>query len=153
MIGRRRGASARAHGRPRAPLVEGVEAWAKAREDDDFASFRPWLDRTLELKHRYIDCFPPSDDPYDALLDDFEPGMKTDEVRRVFERLKPALRDLVAAARGRSPRTSSAARYPARRSTSSRSSSPMPSAPTTGTSASIRRFIRSASRSQPTTYG
>ena len=62
------------------------------------------LDRTLELKHRYIDCFPPSDDPYDTLLDDFEPGMKTDEVRRVFDRLKPALRDLVAAARGRGAR-------------------------------------------------
>jgi carboxypeptidase Taq len=77
---------------------EGMEAWAQARANDDFASFRPWLDRTLELKHRYIECFPVSDDPYDLLLDDFEPGMRTDEVRRVFDRLRPALRDLVAAA-------------------------------------------------------
>jgi carboxypeptidase Taq len=77
---------------------EGMEAWAQARANDDYASFRPWLDRTLELKHRYIECFPPSDDPYDTLLDDFEPGMKTDEVRRVFDRLRPVLRDLVAAA-------------------------------------------------------
>ena len=30
---------------------EAVEAWAAARADDDYASFRPWLDRTLELKH------------------------------------------------------------------------------------------------------
>jgi carboxypeptidase Taq len=73
-----------------------MEAWARAREDDDYASFRPWLDRTLELKQRYVECFPATDDPYDALLDDFEPGMRTDEVRRVFDRLKPALRDLVA---------------------------------------------------------
>ena len=64
---------------------EGVEAWTTARADDDYASFRPWLDRTLELKHRYIACFPPADDPYDVLLDDFEPQMRTDEVRRVFE--------------------------------------------------------------------
>jgi carboxypeptidase Taq len=77
---------------------EGVEVWTKAREDDDFSAFRPWLDRTLELKHRYIACFPPAGDPYDPLLDDFEPGMKTDDVRQVFDRLKPALRDLVAAA-------------------------------------------------------
>ena len=82
---------------------EGMEAWAKARADDDYESFRPWLDRTLELKHRYVDCFAPSDDPYDPLLDDFEPGMKTDEVRRVFDRLKPALRDLVAAAADAEP--------------------------------------------------
>ena len=76
---------------------EGVEVWTRARTDDDYASFRPLLDRTLELKRRYIECFAPSDDPYDPLLDDFEPGMRTAEVRRVFDRLKPALRDLVAA--------------------------------------------------------
>ena len=75
-----------------------MDAWTTARAEDDFASFRPWLDRTLELKHRYIDCFPTTGDPYDILLDDFERGMRTDEVRAVFDRLKPALRDLVAAA-------------------------------------------------------
>jgi carboxypeptidase Taq len=77
---------------------EGMEAWAEARANDDFASFRPWLERTLELKHRYIACFPATDDPYDVLLDDFEPGMRTEEVRRVFERLEPALGELAAAA-------------------------------------------------------
>jgi carboxypeptidase Taq len=75
---------------------EGVEAWAEARENDDFGSFRPWLDRTLELKHRYVECFPATDDPYDPLLYDFEEGMQTSEVRRVFDRLRPALQELVA---------------------------------------------------------
>ena len=77
---------------------EGMEAWAVARENDDYTSFRPWLDKALELKHRYIACFPEANEPYDALLDDFEPGMRTEEVRRVFERLRPALRDLVVGA-------------------------------------------------------
>ena len=77
---------------------EAVEAWTVARENDDFDSFRPWLDRTLELKHRYIACFPPADDPYDPLLDDFEEGMQTSEVRRVFERLRPALQEFAAQA-------------------------------------------------------
>ena len=71
-----------------------IEAWITARQDSDFASFRPYLDRTLELKHAYIACFDPLE-PYDALLDDFEPGMQTSEVRRVFERLEPELRELV----------------------------------------------------------
>jgi carboxypeptidase Taq len=75
---------------------ESVEAWTTARANDDFDAFRPWLDRTLELKHRYVECFPPASDPYDPLLDDFEEGMETDEVRRVFDRLRPALRELVA---------------------------------------------------------
>ena len=82
---------------------EGMDAWAKAREDDDFESFRPWLDRTLELKHRYIACFPDADEPYDVLLDDFERGMRTDEVRTIFDRLRPELQELVAAAPGDEP--------------------------------------------------
>ncbi len=73
---------------------EAMEAWAVAREDDDYAAFRPWLDRTLELRARYAECFPPGDDPYDVHLDDFEPGMKTDEVRQVFDRIRPALQQL-----------------------------------------------------------
>jgi carboxypeptidase Taq len=77
---------------------ESVEAWTVARADDDYASFRPWLDRTLELKRRYAACFTPTDEPYDPLLDDFERDMRTDEVRRVFDRLEPALRELVQAA-------------------------------------------------------
>ncbi len=71
---------------------EAMEAWAEARANDDYASFRPWLDRTLELKQRYIDCFPATDDAYDVLLDDFEPGMQTHEVRRVFERARALAR-------------------------------------------------------------
>lgn len=76
---------------------EAVEAWVRARAESDYASFRPWLDRTLELKHAYIECFD-VEEPYDALLDDYEPLMRTSEVRAVFARLEPALRDLVAAA-------------------------------------------------------
>jgi carboxypeptidase Taq len=72
------------------------QAWVAARENDDFESFRPWLERMLELRMRYVECFAPYDDPYDVLLDDFEEGMKTDEVRTIFARLQPELTALVA---------------------------------------------------------
>jgi carboxypeptidase Taq len=77
---------------------EAQEAWVTARERSDWASFRPWLDRTLELKRRYVECFAPYDDAYDPLLDDFEPGLKTDEVRTVFDTLKRELVPLIAEA-------------------------------------------------------
>jgi carboxypeptidase Taq len=73
--------------------------WVEARARSDYESFRPALERMVELKHRYVDCFPPADDPYDTLLDDYEPGMKTAEVRVVFDRLKEVLVPLVDAAR------------------------------------------------------
>ena len=72
------------------------DVWAKAREENDFALFLPHLERAVELKRRYIECFEGYDEPYDVLLDDFEPGMKTAEVRAVFDDLKAELVPLIA---------------------------------------------------------
>jgi carboxypeptidase Taq len=62
--------------------------WVAARRDNDFASFLPVLRTNLDLRKRYIECFDVPDEPYDVVLDDFERGMKTAEVRRLFEYLK-----------------------------------------------------------------
>jgi carboxypeptidase Taq len=74
-----------------------VAAWDKAKAASDFESFVPHLERQLELKHRYIECFPEIETPYDVLLDDYEEGMTTAEVQRVFDRLKEVLLPLIAA--------------------------------------------------------
>jgi len=76
-----------------------VAAWDKAKAASDFASFAPYLEQQLELKLRYVDCFEPRDTPYDVLLDDYEEGMTTADVQRVFGRLKEELVPLIAAAR------------------------------------------------------
>jgi carboxypeptidase Taq len=76
----------------------GQAAWVAARADGDFASFLPFLKTNLELKRRYIECFEPAEAPYDVLLDDYEPGMKTAEVREVFAVLRPALTEIVVSA-------------------------------------------------------
>jgi carboxypeptidase Taq len=70
--------------------------WREARRTSNFELFRPQLEQAVELKKRYIECFQPVDEPYDALLDDFEPDMKTAEVRAVFDELKAGLVPLVA---------------------------------------------------------
>jgi carboxypeptidase Taq len=63
--------------------------WVEARATNDFASFLPSLKRNLELRRRYIECFDGDfDEPYDAALDDYEPGMKSVEVRSLFAYLK-----------------------------------------------------------------
>ncbi len=77
-----------------------VAAWDEAKAASDFASFAPYLERQLELKHRYIECFPETAEPYDVLLEDYEEGMTTAEVARVFERLKEELVPLVERHRG-----------------------------------------------------
>jgi carboxypeptidase Taq len=76
----------------------GHAAWVDARARNDFASFLPHLRTNVELKRRYVECFEPEDSPYTALLDDYEPGMKTHEVKAVFDVLRPALTELVRSA-------------------------------------------------------
>jgi carboxypeptidase Taq len=78
--------------------ARGHHAWVEARRTSDYASFRPYLERNLELKRRYVECFEWSDSPYTPLLDDYEPGMLTTEVREVFSVLRPALTELVSSA-------------------------------------------------------
>ncbi|HEY5661406.1 MAG TPA: carboxypeptidase M32 [Gaiellaceae bacterium] len=72
-----------------------VAAWDKAKAASDFESFIPHLERQLELTHRYLDCFPETEVAYDVLLDEYEEGMTTAEVQRVFDRLKEVLVPLI----------------------------------------------------------
>ncbi|HEM61350.1 MAG TPA: carboxypeptidase M32 [Chloroflexi bacterium] len=64
------------------------EDWEKARAEADFPRFRPHLEKILELRRQYAEFFAPYDHVYDPLLDDFEPGMKTAEVKAVFDELR-----------------------------------------------------------------
>jgi len=75
-----------------------IAAWDKAKAASDFASFSPHLERQLELKQRYIACFPETDTPYDVLLDEYEEGTTTAEVQQIFARLKGELTPLIARA-------------------------------------------------------
>src|SRR3954447_26987480 len=69
----------------------GYQAWLRAREQEYYSIMLPPLERTLGLRRRYVDCFDPDGDPYDVVLDDYEPGMKTAEVEAIFDKLKAAL--------------------------------------------------------------
>ena len=65
------------------------EAWREAKGKSDFSIFEPHLEKVVELTHKYISFFPPGDHPYDTLLDDYEPGMKTADVKEIFDELRP----------------------------------------------------------------
>jgi carboxypeptidase Taq len=71
--------------------------WVEARRASDFSRFLPHVEKQFELRRRYVDCFEGFDEPYDVLLDDYERGMRTAEVREVFARLKAEQIPLVAA--------------------------------------------------------
>ena len=72
-----------------------LPAWTAAREASDFAAFRPHLERQVELRRQVAACFPEVDHPYDALLEDHEPGATTAAVSDVFATLREGLVPLI----------------------------------------------------------
>ncbi len=84
--------------------VDGQESWRLARADDDFAAFAPALERNVSLARAYGECLADDrDGAYDALLADYDYGLRAEWLRELFARLASALPPLVAEARLRSP--------------------------------------------------
>jgi carboxypeptidase Taq len=73
------------------------QTWMEARKLSDFSVFQPHLEKIIDLRQQYASFFPNADHPYDTLLDDFEPGMKTTDVKVIFEGLRPKLVSLIKA--------------------------------------------------------
>jgi carboxypeptidase Taq len=79
-------------------------AWRAARKADDFERFRPHLERMVGLKRRVAEALRGSTEKsrYDALLDEYEPGMTAARFRELVDAVKPGLVALVAEAAPRS---------------------------------------------------
>lgn len=74
------------------------QAWVKAKKYEDFSMFLPWLEKMIGLKREEAQAIGyGSGIPYDALLDDYEPGMTSAEVAAVFQPLREELVRLVGA--------------------------------------------------------
>lgn len=65
-------------------------AWAKAREQSKFADFVPHLEKLLELKRRVAEHVGYESEPYDALMDEFEPGARASQLEELFSQLGDA---------------------------------------------------------------
>jgi len=78
-------------------------AWIEARSTSDFPVFQPHLETLIRLQKEMADCLGYEKEPYDALLDGYEPGMTAEAVKRIFDAFKDDLVDLVGAI-GNSPR-------------------------------------------------
>lgn len=75
--------------------VLGQQAWVEARKNDDYPLFMPHLDRTFALKREEAAALGYEEHPYDALLDDYEPGETSANIQRAFTALRVDLVPLV----------------------------------------------------------
>lgn len=71
--------------------------WKQARLLDDFARFAPWLARIVEGNREKAELLGYDAEPYDALLERYEPGASTAEVRAILDNTKTDLLPLFTA--------------------------------------------------------
>ena len=71
-------------------------AWEAARPANDWAGFLPHLERLLALKRQEAEAVGYASEPYDALLDDYEPGERAAALQPLFAELRQGLVALLA---------------------------------------------------------
>ncbi|MHA2175367.1 MAG: carboxypeptidase M32 [Candidatus Hodarchaeales archaeon] len=75
--------------------VKSIETWKKAKAAKDYSMFKPELQKSIDLqiqRARYID---PEKNPYDVLLDLYEPNITAQEITVLFNELKAGLVPLI----------------------------------------------------------
>jgi hypothetical protein len=115
--------------------------WVAAKDANDWERFLPFLSRIVDAKREEASAVGYAASPYDALLDEYEPGMTTAQAEAMLGGLAPALADRPNAG---SPRTS-------RSNASAIAASRPRSATTSPPDASTRARTRSRRRSIPAT--
>ncbi|MDC0737164.1 carboxypeptidase M32 [Cognatishimia sp. SS12] len=70
-------------------LAQGV--WAEARAGEDVAAFLPTLSEVVNLRRQEAAALAEGGDRYDALLQDYEPGMRASDLASMFDTMRPRL--------------------------------------------------------------
>ena len=76
--------------------TQAQQVWDESRRADNFTIFQPWLEQIVHLKRQEAQAIGYQGVPYDALLDEYEPGATTAEISRVFAELEAELVPLIA---------------------------------------------------------
>lgn len=69
----------------------GFNAWQNAKTKNDFKLFLPHLQKLIDLKRKECDLLGYEHHPYNALLNQFEPGATTTQLDVIFEEVKEKL--------------------------------------------------------------
>ena len=71
------------------------QPWVQARKENKLQLFAPWLERLVNLKKQWAEAVGYDAEPYDALLDEYEPEMRSQELHPLFDQLRSVLIELL----------------------------------------------------------
>lgn len=76
-------------------VSEAETAWEKAKDQDNWGMFAPYLEKIIGFQRKFADYFGYETHPYDALLYDYEPGMTVEQLDELFQTLRDELVPLI----------------------------------------------------------
>ena len=76
-------------------LNEAEAVWEKAKNENDFASFAPFLEQIVAFNKKFAHYYNPNLAPYDALLNEYEEGLNMQTLDAFFAQLRGVIVPLV----------------------------------------------------------
>ncbi len=76
-------------------LNDAQSVWEKAKNEDDFPSFAPYLEKIVDFNRKFAGYYNPDMAPYDALLNEYEEGMNTSTLDAFFAQLRKTIVPLI----------------------------------------------------------
>ena len=76
-------------------ISKSFNAWQEARKFNDFKTFAPLLKEIVALKREEAELLTFTDHPYNALMDDYEPGATVAQIDELFTGVKTSLIDIL----------------------------------------------------------
>ena len=74
---------------------QSAQQWQISKENNDYASFEPYLLKIIATQRRFANYCAPTKDPYDFWLDQYEPGMDQVQYDRFFDLIQTKLVPLI----------------------------------------------------------
>ncbi|EFW92150.1 Carboxypeptidase Taq [Haladaptatus paucihalophilus DX253] len=74
---------------------EAQPAWQRAKAEDEFETFAPYLERLRELHIERAEHIAPDEDPYEVMFEDGEPYLPLERVDEIFDELREGLVPLI----------------------------------------------------------
>ncbi|GIN85046.1 carboxypeptidase 1 [Heyndrickxia sporothermodurans] len=71
------------------------DSWEEARDKNDFSLFKPDLEKIVEYNKKFVEMYGYEHHPYDALLNQYEPGLTVEKLDPLFARLREKSIDLL----------------------------------------------------------
>ena len=77
-------------------LNEAQDVWEKAKNENDFPAFAPYLEKIVDYNRKFAGYYDPNKAPYDALLNEYEEGLTMETLDAFFAQLRAVIVPLLA---------------------------------------------------------